>query len=67
MLKNEERSHHVTENKGSRFGTNPKAKPKLAGTKPIMAGTKPKLAGTKPYSWSIGSERVNAVRIIDED
>jgi hypothetical protein len=27
MLKNAERSHHVVENKGKRFGTNPKAQP----------------------------------------
>jgi hypothetical protein len=43
MLKNEVRSHHVTENKGSRFGTNPQTKPNSHRTKPISCGTKPTL------------------------
>jgi hypothetical protein len=34
---NEERSHHVIENKGSRLGTNPKTNPKKPRTKPNLA------------------------------
>jgi|GEM_PF-1610477 choline dehydrogenase-like flavoprotein len=36
-MKNEVRSHHVIENKGSRFGTNPRTNPKKPRTKPNSA------------------------------
>ena len=36
MSKNEERSHHIIENKGSRFGTNPTTNPPKPNFDPLM-------------------------------